>query len=117
MEYLFLIYNDESAAPPANTPEEVEAMMEPWNVYTQELVDAGVMRGGNALHPTSDATTVTAIDGDPVFTDGPFAETREQLGGYYHVECSDLDEAMKWAAKCPVVSYGRVEVRPIVDMG
>lgn len=117
MTYMFLLYGDESAAPPMPTdPEGFAKMMEPWNAYDKLLEEAGVMRGGNALHPTSSATTVTAAGGEPVVTDGPFAETREQLGGYYMVECENLDEALKWAAKCPGTQHGRVEVRPLMSL-
>lgn len=118
MTYLFMLYSDESKQPPPpTTPEGQAAMMAPWKDYNAKLTAAGVMRGGNALHPTSAATTVSATTGEVVFTDGPFAETREQLGGYYLVECANLDEALKWAAQCPIVHYGRAEVRPLMDLG
>ncbi len=118
MNYLFLLYSDESESPETPTDDAgFAAMMEPWNVYTEALTEAGVMRGGEALHPTSAATTLSRLDGEVVYTDGPFAETREQLGGYYIVECDDLDAALGWAAKCPVMGYGRVEVRPIMNLG
>ena len=96
MQYLVLIYGVEAKMPPPpKDPAEFAAYMEPWNVYTKSLQDAGVMLGANALEPTATATTVKAGKSGPVFTDGPFAETREQLGGYYLLECKDLDEALR----------------------
>ena len=116
MQYLFLIYANESAAPPPEAVPEAErnAELKRWFDYTDALKDAGVYQAGEALQPTSTATTVSAPNGDPVFTDGPFAETKEQLGGLYMVDCANLDDAMRWAAKCPGTRHGRVEVRPIV---
>ena len=73
------------------------------------------MRAGEALHPTSSATTVRVQNGKTVTTHGPFAETKEQLGGYYLVDCNNLDEAIEWAAKCPGARDGSIEVRPVVD--
>ncbi|MCB9594998.1 MAG: YciI family protein [Sandaracinaceae bacterium] len=117
MQYLFLLYSPEAGMPPAPTdPAEFEAWMSPWAEYGAALQEAGVMLGANALMPTSTATTVTAASGKTVITDGPFAETKEQLGGYYLVECATLEEAQGWAAKCPGALYGRVEVRPIMDL-
>ncbi len=118
MQYLFLIYNDETKLPsPPEDPKEREQWMAPWNEYTAALQEAGVMLGANPLQPTSTATTVSASEkNELVFTDGPFAETKEQLGGYFLVECSNLDEALHWAGKCPGVHLGRVEVRPIANL-
>jgi hypothetical protein len=82
--------------------------------FTQEVQDAGVMAGGEALQPIATATTVTVRDGKTELMDGPFAETKEQLGGFYILECKDLDEALKYAAKIPDAKYGRIEVRPIM---
>lgn len=115
MQYMFLLYDNEAAAGDAPQDEAAfEAMMAPWVAYTHALVEAGVMRGGEALMPTSTATTLTRAGGALVTTDGPFAETAEQLGGFYLVECASLDEALKWAALCPAMETGRVEVRPIM---
>lgn len=118
MQYMFLLYGDENQAEePPKDPEAFANWMKPWVDYTQALTDAGVMRGGEALMPTAMATTVTAAGGpEPTVTDGPFAETKEQLGGYYLVDCPDLDSALAWAAKCPAAQYGHVEVRPIMDV-
>ncbi len=116
MQYLVLIYSAESARPPApSTPEEHAAMMAPWMAYGEAMSKAGVMVAGDALHPTETATTVCVENGETLITDGPFAETKEQLGGYYLIECANLDEAIGWAAKCPAVHYGRCEVRPVMD--
>ena len=114
MQYLFLIYGSESKRPETpKSPEELAAYMAPWQAYGKALTEAGVMLGSNALQGVATATTISATSGETLITDGPFAETKEQLGGYYLVECDDLDSALQWAAKCPVVQFGRVEVRPI----
>jgi hypothetical protein len=118
MQYMFLLYGSEADAPPTpTTPEGFDAYMAPWAAYSKMLVDEGVMRGGDALQDSHTATTVTTSGGKPVFTDGPFAETKEQLGGYYLVECKDLDHAMAMPAQCPILTYGRVEIRPVMDLG
>lgn len=106
MKYMLLIYDDESHE---------QGDIQPWFDYTDELGKAGVMLAGDALHPTPSATTVRVRNGETVTTDGPFAETREQLGGYYLIECADLDEAIKWAAKMPHTDRGSVEIRPVMD--
>lgn len=113
MRYLLLIYGNEQQWT-SMTPEATAAVLDQYNVYTQELIEAGVLRGGDELQPTFTATTVRARDGKVGTTDGPFAETKEQLGGYYIVETDSLDEAIAWAAKCPGAQNGSVEVRPIV---
>jgi hypothetical protein len=84
-----------------------------WGAYTQALIDAGVMRGGNALKPAMTATTVRVRDGRRTVQDGPYAETKENLGGYYIIDVDNLDEALAWAAKNPAASSGAVEVRPL----
>jgi hypothetical protein len=114
MQYLLLIYSDEKAG--ANAPkEEMDAWMGEYMAYTEALQTAGVMLAGEALHPTSAATTVRVRNSKPVTTHGPFAETKEQLGGYYVVNCKNLDEAIEWAAKCPGARVGSIEVRPVMD--
>ncbi|MGQ0604253.1 MAG: YciI family protein [Anaerolineales bacterium] len=114
MQYLILIYSDEKAD--ANvSKEEQEAWMGEYNAYSAALAQSGVMKGGEALHPTSSATTVRVKDGKTVTTHGPFAETKEQLGGFYLVDCKNLDEAIEWAAKCPGARVGSIEVRPVMD--
>ena len=114
MRYMLLIYSDEKAM--ANVSEEEMAKgMDPWFKYTDDLQKSGKMLGGEALQPTTTATTVRAAGGNALTTDGPFAETKEQLGGYYAIEAEDLDEAIEWAAKMPnLPSGGSVEVRPIM---
>jgi hypothetical protein len=114
MRYMLLIYGDESGW--ANLSEaETEAEMGKWYAYTQEMQDAGVSTAGEALQPTSTATCVRDNGGEPLVTDGPFAETREQLGGYYLLDVPNLDEAIKWAHKCPAAKSGTIELRPIQE--
>ena len=109
MRYLLLIYSDEARRDPS--PE----MLDRWFDYTKELQDRGLMEGGEALQPTATATTVRVRNGDTVTTDGPFAETKEQLGGFYLLNCKDLDEAIEMAAKMPAAPFGSIEVRPIME--
>ena len=116
MHYMLLI-NGEEALEDAMKPEEMGAMMEAYGKFGAEAEAAGIMRGSERLRPVCDATTVRVRDGKMLTTDGPFAETKEQFGGYYHIEVADLDVAIEWAAKIPSVAYGSVEVRPIWDMG
>ncbi len=112
MQYLILIYSTESKDQPK--PEDMAEFVRPWMEYGAALKEAGVWLGGEALQPVATATTISSIGADePVFTDGPFAETKEQLGGFYLLDCKDLDEALAWGAKCPGVQFGKIEVRPI----
>jgi hypothetical protein len=106
--YALLIYGDESVPP---SPETSAGYM----AFGEAAQSAGVMKGGEGLDPTSTATTVRVRDGERMLTDGPFAETREALGGFYLVEVEDLDAAIEWAAKIPGASTGCVEVRPLID--
>ena len=114
MRYLLTIYDDESGWNDA-TPEQVGAIMDAYDEFGKKAQAAGVMLGGEGLQPTSAATTVRVRDGETLTTDGPFAETREQLGGYYLLECKDLDEAIGWASQIPGAREGSVEVRPVMD--
>jgi hypothetical protein len=114
VKYLLTIYTDESRYA-TMTPDDSARMMAEYGAFGQEAQEAGVLLGGEGLQPTATATTVRVRDGEALFTDGPFAETREQLGGYYVLECGDLDEAARWAAKIPDARTGAVEVRPIMD--
>lgn len=116
MKYLLLIYNNESAEPEYGTPES-DAIMGEYFAFTQAVQTAGVMQAGEALHPVATATTVRIRDGKTVTVDGPFAETKEQLGGFYMIDVPTLDEALAWAAKIPSARTGSIEVRPIVDFG
>jgi hypothetical protein len=111
-QYMLLIYGPADRSP---SPEEMAAEMPRWNAYTEDLQNAGVMKAGDALHPSESATTVRVRDGETLITDGPFAETKETLGGYYLIDVPDLDAALKYAAKMPNIAYGSVEVRPVVD--
>jgi hypothetical protein len=113
MQYMLLIYGDENAWASLSPEEQAKGMQE-WVDYTQWLKDEGYHLAGDALHPTSAATTVRhSLDGKTVTTDGPFAETKEQLGGYYLLECKDLDEAIGASQKMPVRG-GSVEIRPVM---
>jgi hypothetical protein len=114
MQYLLTIYVDEAAFSEA-TPEEGMRMMAAYDALTAELKEAGIFLGGEGLQATSTATTVRVRDGEPLLTDGPFAETREQLAGFYLLDCADLDEAVRWAAKIPSATRGSIEVRPVID--
>jgi len=113
MQYLVLIYSEEPAAPP--DAERVGGVMVEYDAYSKLLRDRGAFVAGDALWPTSSATTIRVRDGQTLTTDGPFAETKEALGGYYQIEAKDLDEALQLAAACPGAKWGSVEVRPIVD--
>ena len=111
MRYLLLIY---TAEPTEAVPEEVMATeTAAYGAFTQEIRDRGLFQAGEALHPTSSATTVRVQNGQTVTTDGPFAETKEALGGFYLVDAKDLDEAIELAAKIPAAKHGSIEVRPI----
>jgi hypothetical protein len=117
VKYVLLLY-DESAANPSSEPPDEEAlrrMFAEYGAFTQEVADAGALLAAEALRPISTATSVRVRDGRTVTTDGPFAETKEGLGGLYVIEAPDLDAALAWAARCPGSRYGTVEVRPIID--
>jgi hypothetical protein len=113
MQYVILIYGNE-AAYAAMTPEEQQADFQAYMDFTANITKRGVYKGGDALMPTNSATTVRVANAKTVITDGPFAETKEQLAGYYVIECKDLEEAIEIAALCPAAKYGSVEVRPIM---
>ena len=116
MRYMLLIYSNEANEASA-TPADMEATMTAYNAFTKEIVASGSMRAGEALHPTRAATTVRIRNGKTLTTDGPCAETKEQLGGFYMVEAKDLDGAIAWAAKIPGAKVGSIEVRPIMEFG
>ncbi|HEX9682872.1 MAG TPA: YciI family protein [Acidimicrobiales bacterium] len=116
--YAALIYDTAENEKREPSPEEWAAVMAEYNAFGEEAGAAGVIAGGEALQPTSTATTIKVTGGkggDVVTTDGPFAETKEVLGGFYLLNCGDLDEALKWAAQIPGAWHGRVEVRPCID--
>src|SRR5215212_3321051 len=110
MKYMLLLYTTESEVP-ENDPELYQA----WVTLLQELKAAGVLLDNNGLAPVANATTVRVRNGKTLTTDGPFAETHEQMGGYFLLELPDLDEAIRWAAKIPHAKYGSVEIRPLWD--
>jgi hypothetical protein len=116
MRYMLLIYTPESDWSEVS-PEQRQAIMEEWTDYTAGLLKRGVSEGGDALAPTTTATTVRVRDGQMLTTDGPFAETNEVLGGYYALNFKDLDEAIEIAAQCPAARYGSIELRPITEFG
>ena len=112
MKYLLTIYDDERMWA-GMEPGEVTTMMDGYRRFGQEVAESGAYVAGEALEPVSTATTVRVSNGDRIVTDGPFAETKEQLGGFYLLECKDLDEAIEYAAKIPGAQSGCVEVRPV----
>jgi hypothetical protein len=117
VQYLLLIYGDEQVQNEqfAQMSEaEQKESLDQWWAYTKELEDAGVHVAGEALHPTRSAKTVRLREGEQLVTDGPFAETKEQLGGYYVIDVETEEEALRWAAKIPSAPYGSVEVRPVM---
>lgn len=113
-KYMVLLYSDHAG--PAEQAQR-EAEMPLWLEFNASLRDAGLLVSADRLYPVDTATTVRVRGGDLEIVDGPFAVTKEFLGGYYVLECSDLDEAIKQAARVPVARYGSVEIRPIIDVG
>jgi hypothetical protein len=116
MRYLLLIYEPAGTDPTAVPPEQWRQVMEEYNRFTDEVRQRGVMEGGEALQPTTTATTVRVRSDGTLVTDGPFAETKEVLGGYYLLNCRDLDEAIELAGKIPSARWGSIEIRPIADL-
>ena len=114
MQYLLLIYENEKAFADVSQEEGAKIFNE-YKEYTESIKASGNLRAGDALEPTTKATTVRVRDGKTLTTDGPFAETREQLGGYYLVEAADLDEALQLAARIPSSRWGSIEVRPVMN--
>lgn len=115
MEYLLMIYSEESGDQNL-TKAQVDERMSAYGAYYEALRKAGVLLGSNRLRPTADATTVRVAGGKTEVLNGPYAETREQCGGYYLIEVPDLDAALAWAARCPGASHGAIEVRPVWAM-
>jgi hypothetical protein len=113
MQYLLLIYANEAEAAKMGDAGRNQMMSE-YQTFTQSIIKSGNFKGGDALQPTGNATTVRVRNGKPMTTDGPFAETREQLGGYYLIEAKDLDEATTIAARVPSAKFGSIEVRPLM---
>jgi hypothetical protein len=111
MKYMLLMYWNESDVP--KTPEEQQAAAPAWNALRKEVKAAGVLLSNNGLDPVANATTVRVREDKTLITDGPFAETHEKLGGYFLLECNDLDEAIRWAEKIPAAKYGSIEIHPL----
>lgn len=116
MKYMLLMYANEALAQQL-TPDETKSLTKAWMAYMKEGQEAGVLLSNGGLAPIANSTTVRVRDGKILTTDGPFAETREQLGGFYMIEAKDLDEATAIAARIPGAKYGSIEVRPIVKFG
>lgn len=115
MQYLLMIYSKEGAWEKM-TPAEQQQGMAAYNAFTEALKKSGALAGSNRLRPTSAATTVRITNGKSQVLDGPYADTKEQLAGYYLIDVADLDAALAWAARCPGASHGAVEVRPVWSM-
>lgn len=114
MKYLMTLIVEEGGMEDTS-PEEMKASMDRWQAFNADAIAAGVLIAGEPLEESSAATTIQVGDGDRVTTDGPYAESKEQLGGFYLLECSDLDEALEWASKIPLPA-GSIEVRPVKDL-
>ena len=115
MQYMLLLYGDEAQATDPGSPE-FAAEMNEWFAYTDALVSAGAMVGGEALQGSDTATTVNVVDGETITADGPYADTKEVLGGYYIIDVPDLDAAIHWAERNPAQRNGRVEIRPVMEI-
>jgi hypothetical protein len=115
MQYMLLIHAAEAARQNL-TEADIGRMVAAYGAYTEALSKAGALLSGNRLRPASSATTVRIVDGKTQVVDGPYGETKEQLGGYYLIDVADLDAAIGWAARCPGASFGAIEVRPVWAM-
>lgn len=116
MQYMLMIFEDEAIMNRNVEAKGFEAYMAPWFSYSEEMREAGVMVDGNPLQEGAKATTVSVRNGKRTIHDGPFIDSKEQLGGYYIIDVTDLDEAIKWAEKCPASKDGHIELRPIADL-
>jgi hypothetical protein len=114
VKYMFLLYANKPLPEPGT--DEARQLLEAWGSATSEMAEAGVLIDCGPLQPPSVSTTVSVRDGEALLTDGPAAEIKEHFGGFTLVECADLDEALKWAARVPTASHGRVEVRPVMQV-
>ena len=116
MQYLLMIYEDEMAWRKQDA-ETIKSMFDEYGAFGQAAAEAGKMVDGAGLEPTSTATTIRVRDGERIVSDGPYLETKEQLGGYYLLECDSLDEAIAWAERIPGARNGGVEIRPVMNVG
>ncbi len=112
MQYAILIYETAQEMSKRNDPKLAEAYWGAWTAYAQAIAESGIMRGGEGLGHPSTATQVSLKDGKRHVQDGPFADTKEQLGGFFIIEVENLDQALAWAARCPAMGNGHVEIRP-----
>ena len=115
MEYILIAYVNEARWPQMTQAEQQQGMAA-YMAYAEALTKAGILKGTNRLQPTGTATTVRVTDGKSQVLDGPYADSKEQLGGYFMIDVPDLDAAISWAARCPAAGHGAVEVRPIWPM-
>jgi hypothetical protein len=115
MQYLLMVYVNEASWPKLSKADQEQGMAA-YGAYTEALNKAGVLKGSNRLQPVSTATTVRLANGKPQVLDGPYVDSKEQVGGYYLIDVPDLDSAISWASRCPGASHGVVEVRPIWSM-
>jgi hypothetical protein len=112
MQYLLMLYVNESGWTKLSKAEQEQGVAA-YTAYTEALTKAGVLKGANRLQPSASATTVRTTNGKTQVLDGPYVDSKEQLGGYYLIDAADLDAALSWAARCPAVGHGVVEVRPL----
>jgi len=112
MDYLLMIYSDEARWPKMSKQEQQQGIAA-YTAYTEALKKASIYKGSNRLAPTTSATTVHVANGKPTVLDGPYADSKEQLAGYYMIDVPDLDAAISWASRCPGASHGKIEVRPL----
>ena len=115
MQYLFLLYANEDGWSKMSKAQQEQGAAA-YGAYTQALRKEGVLQGSNRLQPVATATTVRIADGKTQVLDGPYADSKEQLGGYYLIDVPDLDAALAWAARCPAAGHGTIEVRPVWPM-
>jgi hypothetical protein len=115
MQYLLMVYVNEAGWPKLSKAEQEQGIAA-YGAYTEALNKAGVLKGSNRLQPVSTATTVRLANGKPQVLDGPYVDSKEQIGGYYLIDVPDLDAAISWAARCPGASHGVLEVRPVWSM-
>lgn len=116
MEYMMMIFEGEDDRAASQDPARAEAYWGSWTAYVQAIAQSGIMKSGNGLQPPHTATTVRLRDGRREVQDGPFADTKEQLGGYFILDVPDLDTALDWAARCPAAAGGSIEIRPVMVM-